>query len=50
MAKKIYELKINGKILSKTVFNQKQKNLKEKLSKLDPVANKEWLEDIFKKL
>lgn len=50
LTKKIYQLKISRPRLSASAFNKKQRTLREQLDKLQPLANKDWLEMIFKKL
>lgn len=50
IAKKIFQLKMKKSRLKKSVFNQQYRLLSEKLKKIQPITNKEWLEEACKKL
>ncbi len=47
ITKGIYQLKINGSIMTTSAYNQKRKNINIKLQELNPIANKDWLKVIF---
>ncbi len=49
IAKGIYQLKVNGSAMTTSAYNQKRKNLQQKLNELNPIANKDWLNEIFLK-
>ena len=47
LTKSIYQLKTIGPTMKTASFNRKKRMIKEKLTNLDPIANKDWLEEIF---
>ncbi|MEL6862902.1 MAG: hypothetical protein AAFP19_00725 [Bacteroidota bacterium] len=47
LAKRIYRLKINRKTLSTAAYQQRQRSIRERMSELQPIANKNWLEEVF---
>lgn len=47
IAKGIYQLKVHGATMTTSAFNQKRRNIEAKLRMLNPIANKDWLEEIF---
>ncbi len=50
LTKSIYQLKTEGSTLKTSSFNRKHRMIKEKLTSADPIANKDWLEEIFGRL
>ena len=50
LTKSIYQLKTVGQTMNTSGFNRKRRMIKEKLDAIDPVANKDWLEEIFQRI
>ena len=50
ITKGIYQLKVNGPAMTTSAYNQKRRNIDTKLKTLNPIANKDWLEEIFEKV
>lgn len=47
LVRKIYQLRLNGQLLNQVTFNRRQRHLEQQLKIIQPIANKDWLEDIF---
>lgn len=47
LTKSIYQLKTVGPTMNSSSFNLKKRRIKEQLNTIDPIANKDWLEEIF---
>ncbi len=47
LTKSIYQLKTEGNTMNTASFNRKHRMIKEKLTNTNPIANKDWLEEIF---
>ena len=50
LAKSIFQLKTNRNTMTTSAFNQKYRTVRDRLQTLEPVANKGWLEEIFRKI
>jgi len=47
ISKGIYQLKINKNTMTTSAYNQKRRSINSKLELLNPIANKDWLLEIF---
>ncbi len=47
VVKKVYQLKINAHRLSAAIFRKKQASIELLLDQLDPIANKDWVREVF---
>ena len=47
LTKSIYQLKTVGPTMNTSSFNRKRRMIQEKLTTIDPIANKDWLREIF---
>jgi hypothetical protein len=50
LTKSIYQLKTVGPSMNTSSFNRKRRIINEKLTSIDPIANKDWLEEIFERI
>lgn len=50
LTKSIYNLKTSAKTLNTSAFNRKYRVIEEKLRSLHPIANKDWLDEVFEKI
>ncbi len=50
LVRKIYQLYINQRLLNSSNFNRRYKSLDQQLKTIQPIANKDWLEEVFGKL
>ena len=50
LVRKIYQLHLNQPILNSSNFNRRHKSLDQQLKTVQPIANKDWLEEVFGKL
>ncbi len=50
LAKSVFQLKYNRELMTTSAFNQKYRRIRQRLSTLTPLANKDWLEEIFAQL
>lgn len=50
LTKSIYLLKTLGDTMHTSAFKRKRRIVNEKLATVDPIANKDWLEEIFEKI
>lgn len=50
LLRKIYQLQLKKEVLVSTNFNRRYKSIRQQLKTLQPLANKDWLIDIFSKI